>query len=157
MRLRLIAVGTRMPAWVEAGVAEYLPRLPREWRYEIVEIPVASRAGNHPDIARLRDAEGQKMLKAIPEGAHVIALDERGALHATADWARSLQRYAREQREVAILAGGPDGLAPAALARAQEKWSLSKLTLPHGMVRVLVTEALYRAASLNAGHPYHRP
>jgi 23S rRNA (pseudouridine1915-N3)-methyltransferase len=156
MRLRLIAVGTRMPAWVTAGVAEYLLRLPREWRYEIVEIPVASRAGNNPDVGRLRDGEGQKMLKAIPEGAHVVALDERGTLHATADWARSLQRWDREHREVAMLVGGPDGLAPPALARAKETWSLSKLTLPHGMVRVLVTEALYRAASLNAGHPYHR-
>ena len=155
MRLRLIAVGTRMPGWVAAGVAEYQPRLPREWRYEIVEVPVASRAGN-ADIAKLRDAEGEKMLKQIPEGAHVVALDERGALHTTAEWAASLQRWNREHKEVALLIGGPDGLASTCLARARDQWSLSKLTLPHGMVRVVVTEALYRAASLNAGHPYHR-
>jgi 23S rRNA (pseudouridine1915-N3)-methyltransferase len=156
MRLRLIAVGTRMPDWVSAGVAEYLPRLPREWRYEIVEVPVASRAGN-ADIGRLRDLEGEKMLKQVPDGAHVVAFDERGALHTTVEWAASLKRWEREHKDIALLVGGPDGLAPACLARAREKWSLSKLTLPHGMVRVLATEALYRAASLNAGHPYHRP
>ena len=156
MRLRLIAVGTRMPEWVTAGVAEYAARLPREWRYEIVEIPVASRAGN-ADIARLRDAEGQKMLKAIPEGARVIAFDEHGGLRSTVEWAKSLQDWSREYKEVALLIGGPDGLAPAALARAREKWSLSRLTLPHGMVRVLVTEALYRAWSVTQNHPYHRP
>ena len=155
MRVKLIAVGTRMPAWVEAGVAEYLPRLPREWRYEIVEVPVASRTGT-ADIARLREAEGEKMLRQVPEGAHVVAFDERGSLHSTVEWAKALQAWGREHRDVALLVGGPDGLAPACLARAREKWSLSRLTLPHGMVRVLVTEALYRAASLNAGHPYHR-
>lgn len=156
MRLRLIAVGTRMPAWVTAGVAEYQVRLPREWRFEIVEIPVAAR-GDNADLARLREAEGAKMLKQVPEGAHVIAFDERGTLHTTLDWAKALQGWQRAYREVALLVGGPDGLAPAALARASARWSLSKLTLPHALVRVMVAEQLYRAASVNAGHPYHRP
>lgn len=155
MRLRLIAIGTRMPAWVTAGVAEYLPRLPREWRFEIVEVPIAAR-GDNADIARLRDAEGAKMLKQVPEGAFVVAFDERGVLNTTLDWAKTLQGWQREFREVALLIGGPDGLAPAALARANARWSLSKLTLPHALVRVMVAEQLYRAASVNAGHPYHR-
>lgn len=155
MRIRLIAVGTRMPAWVEQGVAEYQPRLPREWRFELVEIPVASR-GKNADIARLKQAEGEKMLKAVPPGAQVIALDERGESLATTDWAKAVQGWQREGRDVALLIGGPDGLAPECLSRAGRRWSLSKLTLPHGLVRVMVLEQLYRAWSLAAGHPYHR-
>ena len=155
MRIRLIAVGTRMPAWVEQGVAEYQPRLPREWRFELVEIPVAAR-GKNADIARLKQAEGEKMLKAVPAGAQVIALDERGESLATVDWAKAVQGWQREGRDVALLIGGPDGLAPECLARAERRWSLSKLTLPHGLVRVMVLEQLYRAWSLAAGHPYHR-
>ena len=156
MRVRLIAVGTRMPKWVEQGVAEFQVRLPREWRFEIVEIPVAAR-GDNADIARLKQAEGEKMLKAIPQGAEVIAFDERGELLSTTDWARAAEAWQRHGRDVALLIGGPDGLAPACLARATRKWSLSKLTLPHGLVRVMVLEQLYRAWSVTAGHPYHRP
>ena len=156
MKVRLIAVGTRMPKWVEAGVAEYQPRLPREWRFEVAEIPVAAR-GENADIDRLKRAEGEKMLKAIPAGAEVIAFDERGESLSTIEWARAVQGWQREGRDVALLVGGPDGLAPECLARAQRRWSLSKLTLPHGLVRVMVLEQLYRAWSVTANHPYHRP
>ena len=155
MRVRLIAVGTRMPKWVEAGVAEYEPRLPREWRFELVEIPVAKR-GENPDVERLKRAEGEKMLRAIPPGAEVIALDERGEALATAEWARAVQDWQRDGRDVALLVGGPDGLSPECLSRARRRWSLSKLTLPHALVRVMVLEQLYRAWSLTANHPYHR-
>ncbi len=156
MKVRLIAVGTRMPKWVGAGVAEYQPRLPREWRFEIVEIPVAKR-GDNADLTRLKRAEGEKMLRAIPQGAEVIALDERGDALSTVEWARAVQGWQRDARDVALLVGGPDGLAPDCLARARQRWSLSKLTLPHGLVRVLVLEQLYRAWSVTQGHPYHRP
>lgn len=145
-----------MPAWVGQGVAEFQQRLPREWRFEIVEIPVATR-GDHPDIPRLKAAEGQKMLRAIPPRAHVIALDERGTLLDTLGWARAVQDWRRDGRDVALLIGGPDGLAPDCLAQARAKWSLSKLTLPHALVRVIVLEQLYRAWSVTQGHPYHRP
>lgn len=155
MRVRLIAVGTRMPKWVAAGVAEYEPRLPREWRFELVEIPVAAR-GNNADVARLKRAEGEKMLRAIPPGADVVALDERGEALSTVEWAAAVRDWQRHGRDVALLVGGPDGLAPECLARAQRRWSLSKLTLPHALVRVFVLEQLYRAWSLAAGHPYHR-
>lgn len=155
MKVRLIAVGTRMPKWVVAGVAEYEPRLPREWRFERVEIPVAAR-GNNADVARLKRAEGERMLRAIPPGAEVIALDERGETLSTVEWAAAVRDWQRHGRDVALLVGGPDGLAPECLARAQRLWSLSKLTLPHALVRVLVLEQLYRAWSLAAGHPYHR-
>jgi len=144
-----------MPKWVEAGVAEYQARLPREWRFELVEIPVAAR-GNNADLQRLRRAEGEKMLGRIPEGAEVIAFDERGDALSTQEWARAVQNWQREGREVALLVGGPDGLSPDCVKRAQRRWALSKLTLPHGLVRVLVLEQLYRAWSLTANHPYHR-
>lgn len=155
MRIKLIAVGRRMPAWVEQGVAEYLPRLPREYRFELVEIPVASR-GQSAAIDRLKQVEGEKMLRAIPQGAQTIAFDQRGEALTTLEWARALQSWQRDGRDVALLIGGPDGLAPECLARAERRWSLSKLTLPHGLVRVLVLEQLYRAWSVLAGHPYHR-
>src|SRR5688572_5908157 len=144
-----------MPKWVEGGVAEYRVRLPREWRFEIVEIPAAKR-GDNPDVERLKRAEGEKMLRAIPRGADVIAFDERGELRSTLEWAGSVRQWQQHGRDVALLVGGPDGLAPECLARAQQRWSLSKLTLPHGLVRVFVLEQLYRAWSLAAGHPYHR-
>jgi 23S rRNA (pseudouridine1915-N3)-methyltransferase len=155
MRLRLIAVGTRMPAWVEAGYAEYAQRLPRELKPELVEVPVQAR-GKNPDIARLREAEGEKMLRAIPAGGHTITLDEHGDLLDTAAWSKAMQHWLRDGRDIALLIGGPDGLAPSCRARADACWSLSRLTFPHPLVRVLVAEQLYRAWSLGTGHPYHR-
>jgi 23S rRNA (pseudouridine1915-N3)-methyltransferase len=155
MRVRLIAVGTRLPPWVAQGVVEFQVRLPREWRFELVEVAVAAR-GKNADIARLKQAEGEKMLRAIPDGAQVIAFDERGETLDTAAWARALETWQREGRDLALLIGGPDGLAPACLARAQRRWSLSKLTLPHALVRVMVLEQLYRAWTVTQGHPYHR-
>jgi 23S rRNA (pseudouridine1915-N3)-methyltransferase len=156
LKVRLIAVGTRMPKWVGDGVAEFQVRLPREWRFEIVEIPVATR-GDNADIDKLKRAEGEKMLRAVPDGAEVIAFDERGTALDTLGWAKTLRDWQRTGRDVALLIGGPDGLAPACLERATRQWSLSKLTLPHALVRVLVLEQLYRAWSVTQGHPYHRP
>jgi 23S rRNA (pseudouridine1915-N3)-methyltransferase len=155
MRVRLIAVGTRMPRWVVEGVAEFSVRLPREWRFELVEIPVAKRSG-HADVARLRQAEGERMLRAVAEGARVIAFEERGEALDTVQWASAIRDWQRTGHDVALLIGGPDGLAPECLARAQHRWSLSKLTLPHALARVLVLEQLYRAWSVTHGHPYHR-
>jgi 23S rRNA (pseudouridine1915-N3)-methyltransferase len=156
VKVRLVAVGTRLPKWIEQGVAEFQQRLPREWRFELVEIPVAAR-GDNADIARLKRAEGEKMLRAVPVGAEVIAFDERGESLSTLDWAKALEGWQRHGRDVALLIGGPDGLAPDSLARAQRRWSLSKLTLPHALARVVVLEQLYRAWSVTQGHPYHRP
>jgi 23S rRNA (pseudouridine1915-N3)-methyltransferase len=154
VKLRLVAVGTRMPDWVEAGYADYVRRLPRELALELVEIPVAAR-GKNADIARLREAEGEKMLKAAG-ASRIIALDERGDGLDTAGWARALKQWMQEGRDVSLIVGGPDGLAPACLAAASARWSLSRLTFPHALVRVLVAEQLYRAWSLLQGHPYHR-
>lgn len=154
MRVRLIAVGTRMPAWVEAGFAEYAQRLPRELKPELVEIPLEAR-GKNADIARLREAEGEKMLRAA-SASRIVAFDERGELLDTLGWARALPQWLQDGRDIALLVGGPDGLAPACLAAASARWSLSKLTFPHPLVRVLIAEQLYRAWSLTQNHPYHR-
>lgn len=155
MKLRLIAVGTRMPAWVETGFRDYAERMPRELRLELVEIPVAQR-GRNPDIARLKQQEGERMLKAAGERNCVIALDERGRSWSSPELAERVAQWQLDGRDVDLLVGGPDGLAPDCLQRAEARWSLSALTLPHALVRVLVAEQLYRAWSLLANHPYHR-
>lgn len=155
MRIKLLAVGERMPAWVRDGFEDYAARLPREWRFELVEIPVAAR-GKNPDLARLKAAEGEKILKALPAGAALVALDERGDPRSTLEWARAIEGWQRDGQDRCLVIGGPDGLAPAVLQRAQQRWSLSRLTLPHALVRVLVAEQLYRAWTVLTNHPYHR-
>lgn len=154
MKLRLIAAGTRMPDWVNAGYAEYARRLPRECRLELTEIPVARR-DNGP-VRRAIAAEGERMLAALPAGAAVITLDANGAAWSTEALAERLRNWFADGRDRAFLIGGPDGLAPAVRERAEASWSLSPLTLPHGLARVVAAEALYRAWSVIAGHPYHR-
>lgn len=154
MRIRLIAIGTRMPDWITEGYDDYAARLPRELKLELVELAVEHR-GKNADIPRLRDAEGERLLKAAGD-ARIIAFDEHGTQPDTVAWSKSLKAWMQDGREVALLIGGPDGHAPAVLARADAKWSLSKLTFPHAMVRVIVAEQLYRAWSLLNNHPYHR-
>lgn len=155
MRVSLIAVGTRMPAWVEEGVAEYRKRLPAEIGFEIREIALAKR-GKNTDIARAVQQEGEAMLTAIPARDRVVALDVKGRAHSTEQLAATLAEWQMSGDNISLLVGGPDGLAEACLARAQERWSLSALTLPHPLVRVLLAEQLYRAWTINANHPYHR-
>ena len=154
MRIRLIAIGTRMPAWIEEGFKDYLERLPREIKLELTEIAVEHR-GKNADIARLREAEGEKLLKAAGE-SRLIVFDERGDALDTIGWSKALKAWMQDGRDVALLIGGPDGHAPAVLSRAQARWSLSKMTFPHALVRVIVAEQLYRAWSVLANHPYHR-
>jgi len=155
VRLRILAIGTKMPDWVEASCNEYLKRLPPELRIEVVELPLGKR-GKGADIQRAILREGEAMLKAIGERDQVIALEVQGKSWSTGDLAVNLQHWQGSGDNVSLLVGGPDGLAPACLARADSRWSLSALTLPHPLVRVLLAEQLYRAWSINAGHPYHR-
>jgi len=155
VRIHLIAAGTRMPAWVSAGYGDYADRLPGECKLLLKEIPLgASRSGGDAKKAMLE--EGAKMLTAVPEGANLTALEVRGKPLTTEELARLLNQWLQEGRDQALLIGGPDGLAPECLARAGLKWSLSPLTLPHGLVRVVVAEQLYRAWSILKNHPYHR-
>jgi 23S rRNA (pseudouridine1915-N3)-methyltransferase len=155
MRISVIAVGARMPAWVSQGVAEYSKRLPRELKLAWREIPLARR-GKDVSAQQLCAAEGEHILRAIPSGERVIALDVAGKRITTGQLARQLQDWQMSGDNCSFLIGGPDGLSPACLARANQCWSLSDLTLPHPLVRVLLAEQLYRAWTITVNHPYHR-
>jgi 23S rRNA (pseudouridine1915-N3)-methyltransferase len=155
MRLVLVAASNRQPAWIDEGFAEYARRFRGGYALELKEIPLGRRAAKAPAGDAI-EREGERMLAAVPAGARVVALDERGKLFATKDLAARLSDWQRLGAPVCFFIGGPDGLAPACLARAEERWSLSPLTLPHGLVRVIVAEALYRAWSVLEHHPYHR-
>lgn len=155
MQIHLIAVGQRMPAWVQAGYAEYAKRLPPECSLRLTEIP-AEKRGKNADLNRLLGREGERMLAALPKGARPVALAVEGRQWSTEELAGQLSSWLREGRDTALLIGGPEGLAPACEARAEQRWSLSRLTLPHPLVRVVVAEQLYRAWSMLSGHPYHR-
>lgn len=155
MRISVIAVGTRMPAWVDEGIAEYAKRLPRELKLVWQEIPLARR-GKDTAAPAVCAAEGEQILKAIPAAERVIALDVQGKRVSTEELARQLEAWQMSGDNYSILIGGPDGLSPGCLARADLCWSLSDLTLPHPLVRVLLAEQLYRAWTITVNHPYHR-
>ncbi|TDR40842.1 23S rRNA (pseudouridine1915-N3)-methyltransferase [Tahibacter aquaticus] len=155
MRARLISVGERMPGWVAEGFAEYHKRLSRELPLELVELKLGER-GKGRDLQRALDDEGAAMLAAIPRGSQVIALDGRGKTWSSEELAAQLAQWRMAGRDLAFLIGGPDGLAASALARADQRFSLGALTLPHMLVRLILAEQLYRATSLLSNHPYHR-
>ena len=155
MRIHLLAIGQKMPAWVEAGYVEYAGRLPRECELRLVEIAAGRRTKN-ADVARILKDEGERTLAAVPKGAHVVALDVRGREHTTEALAQRLAAWLADGRDVALLVGGPEGLDAACTAAAGETWSLSRLTFPHPLVRIVVAESLYRAWTLLINHPYHR-
>ncbi|MCC6295584.1 MAG: 23S rRNA (pseudouridine(1915)-N(3))-methyltransferase RlmH [Pseudomonadales bacterium] len=155
MRLRLLAVGTRMPAWVGLAVADYARRLPPELKLEIVEIPLGARSAT-ADPAAAVAAEGRALLKAVGARDTLVALDVAGEPWSTPQLAARLGGWQAAGGTCCLLIGGPDGLDSECLRRAQQRWSLSALTLPHPLVRVLVAEQLYRAWTINVGHPYHR-
>lgn len=155
MKLQLVAVGTKMPAWVTTGFKEYQRRFPRDLTLELVEI-TAGKRGKNADIERILQREGEQMLAAISKSARVVTLDIPGHPWTTPQLASELERWQLDGRDVAILIGGPEGLAPACKAAAEQSWSLSTLTLPHPLVRVVAAESLYRAWSINNNHPYHR-
>lgn len=151
----MVAVGQRQPDWVSAGFAEYAKRMPRELPLELVEIRPEPRTTGKT-VARLLAAEAKRIAAAVPPQSRRVVLDEHGEALDTRALARRLADWMRVGSDVALLIGGPDGLDPALKASADETLRLSSLTLPHGLARVVLAEALYRAASLNAGHPYHR-
>lgn len=155
MRIKLLAVGTRMPAWVSAGFDEYARRLPRQCRLELQEIPLGHR-GKSASAQNAIATEGQRMLAAIPPADTAIALEVTGKAWSTETLSAHMQGWLANGSDLCLLVGGPDGLAPECRARATQQWSLSALTLPHGLVRVIVAEQIYRAWSLLHGHPYHR-
>ncbi len=155
MQIHLIAIGERMPAWVQAGYQEYARRLPGECALNLVEITAGRRTKN-TDTARLVRDETQRLLAAVPKGAVVVALEVEGRAWSTAQLAGQLDQWLHGGRDVALLVGGPDGLDALARNTAEQLWSLSPLTLPHPLVRILVAEQIYRAWSVLRNHPYHR-
>ena len=154
MRLTLIAAGTRLPGWVNEAYDDYATRLSGEYKLELKEIALGQRSGGSTQQATAK--EGERMLAALPPGVYLVALQVGGRAMSSEQLAQFLQARARDGRDVALCIGGPDGLAPDVDARADFRWSLSALTLPHGLARVIVAEALYRAVSITKGHPYHR-
>jgi 23S rRNA (pseudouridine1915-N3)-methyltransferase len=155
MRLIVVAAGTKLPDWVNAGFEEYAGRFTRDYKLELKEIALGQRAGSSSPAQAIAK-EGEKMLAAIPAGAYVVALQVGGRNISSEQLAQFLQQRARDGRDVVFCIGGPEGLAPEVDARAEFKWSLSALTLPHALARVVVAEALYRAVMIIKGHPYHR-
>jgi 23S rRNA (pseudouridine1915-N3)-methyltransferase len=155
MRLFILAVGHKMPGWIETAFAEYAKRMPPELRIELKEIKPGQRS-NSRTAETVMAAEAQRIEAALPRGCRLVCLDERGQDLTTMRLARSLTTWQQDGRDVAFVIGGADGLDPALKSRADTLIRLSSLTLPHGMVRVLLAEQLYRAWSINANHPYHR-
>jgi 23S rRNA (pseudouridine1915-N3)-methyltransferase len=155
MQIHIIAVGERMPGWVTAAYAEYAKRLPHECRLVLHEIAAGKRTKG-VDLARLARDEGTRQLAAVPAGCRIVALDREGRELVTAELAGRLERQMQAGGDLALLIGGPEGLAPECLAAAHERWSLSRLTLAHPVVRVVLAEQLYRAWSILRRLPYHR-
>lgn len=155
MRIQILAIGTRMPAWVETACQEYLKRLPRDFAVEFKTLPLGSRAKNSsPKVAI--EKEGEQMLAALSDNHWVVALDRSGKSWTTEQTAEQVSNWRMRGQPVSLLIGGPDGLAASCLGRADQLWSLSGLTLPHPLVRVVIAEQLYRVWSLLNNHPYHK-
>lgn len=155
MRIQIIAVGTRMPGWVEQGYQEYARRFPADMPLQLTEISAGKR-GKNADIRRILDKEGEQTLAAVPKGNRIVTLEVTGRPWDTPTLASNMDKWQMDGRDVSLLIGGPEGLAPACIAASEQKWSLSALTLPHPLVRIVVAESLYRAWSVNNNHPYHR-
>lgn len=155
MRVRLIAVGSRMPKWVREAYEDYITRLGSGLKVSLVEIEPGPRSAGRPP-QKAMEAEAQKLLGALRKDEYVVALDERGAEMTTRELAAWLKARMQDGSDLAFLVGGPDGFAPEVVARSDFKWSLSRLTFPHALVRVVLAEQLYRAHGVLANHPYHR-
>lgn len=155
MKIAIIAVGTHMPSWVETGFAVYQKRLLSTCTLQLIEVRAGQRYKNQPKSAWITQEE-ENLLAALPKHTRLVALDERGQSWTTAQLAQQLQDWRLEGRPVSFLIGGADGLGAQCLKQAEHIWSLSALTLPHPLVRVVLIEQIYRAFSLLNGHPYHR-
>lgn len=155
MRVQLIAVGTKMPAWVQAGYGEYAKRLPKELSPKLIELNIGHRPKNGGSAAAIK-SEGESILAAIPKTDFVVALDVLGKPWSTDKLSSQLADWQMSGHNLSFIVGGPDGLSQACLDRANTKWSLSNLTLPHPLVRIVFIEQLYRAWTVLQNHPYHK-
>lgn len=155
MKLYLICIGRRVADWVAAGYSDYARRLPPECALQLIEVEPARRT-RHTPAEQVRAEEGRRLLKAVPKGAEVIALDEHGQSLSTQALSERMRAWLADGRDRAFLVGGAEGLASECLKQASAVWSLSALTFPHQLVRIILAEQIYRAWSLIQGHPYHR-
>lgn len=155
MRLRVLAIGPKMPSWVTEACDDYLKRLPREMPMEFVPLALGHR-NKGQSVEKAKAQEGDLMLSHVKPDDHVIALDLSGKAWSTEQLAEQLQGWREQAKNVVLLIGGPDGLDARCIARADQKWCLSNLTLPHPLVRVLLSEQIYRAWSITQNHPYHK-
>jgi 23S rRNA (pseudouridine1915-N3)-methyltransferase len=155
VKIHLLAIGTKMPAWVETAWKEYASRMPRECELVLKEIPAEKRTKNS-DLAKIKIKEADKLWQQVPGNAHIIALDLKGKTWSTEQLATQLENWMMSGRDIALLVGGPEGLTDDIRQQANQLWSLSSLTFPHPMVRVILAEQLFRAWSITANHPYHR-
>jgi len=155
MRINLLAVGQKMPTWVELGYKEYAHRMPAEAKLELKEIAPGKR-GKNADINRIVQDEGQRIQAAIPKNNRIVVLDVKGKSWSTEQLADRLGDWMQSGQDISLLVGGPEGLSAECRSMADEKWSLSALTFPHPLVRVILAEQLYRAWSVLRNHPYHR-
>jgi len=155
LNIELLAVGTRAPDWVAAGFQQYQKRLPRDWQLNLKEIQVTKRHKGEP-VQKLKKEEGNRMLAAVRPHSQLVALDSRGSSWSTETLAEKLQNWQLDFGQVQLMIGGPDGLSDECLKAASTSWSLSKLTFPHFVVRILIAEQIYRAWSILNNHPYHK-
>ncbi len=155
MQIHLISVGNRMPSWVETGYLEYAKRMPKECDLILKEI-VPGKRNKNCDVVRIINEEGDRMNAALPTGSHIVALDLTGKAWSTTELSHALKRWLESGQNISLLIGGPEGLADSVKNKAREFWSLSPLTFPHPLVRIIVAEQLYRAWSMLKNHPYHR-
>ena len=155
MQIDLIAVGKRMPTWIESGFKEYSKRLPKNINFKLIEITPAIRSKNN-NAENFKQKEEEKINEALDPNSLIIALDEHGKSISSQSLANQLQTWNDENQHISLIIGGADGLSDAIKKKANQLWSLSEMTLPHGLVRVMVTEQLYRAWTITQNHPYHR-
>jgi len=155
MKINLVCVGTKMPAWVEAGFSEYSKRLPADFALSVTEVPLGKR-GKSGDVKQAIKKETDAVLAKIRDADHVVALEVTGKRLSTEALAQRVDDIRMDGKNIALLVGGPDGLGQECRDRANEQWSLSALTLPHPLVRIVLAEQIYRAWSILNAHPYHR-
>lgn len=156
MKVKLICVGNRMPGWVNDGAEDFAKRIRSELGYSLIEIPLAKR-GKSISIEQCLAKEASAILDKVDPSDYVVVFDVKGKAVSTEYLADQLEQYRLDGRDLCLIIGGPDGLHSSIMQRADVRWSLSAMVLPHGLVRVLVVEQLYRALSIIQGHPYHRP
>lgn len=155
MRIQILAVGQKMPDWIEKGYRQYAQRMPAEAKLELKEIAPGKR-GKNADISRILEDEAERIRAAIPRSSHIVVLDVKGRSYSTEQLAQRMNDWMHSGQDICLLVGGPEGLAESCRSLADEKWSLSALTFPHPLVRVILAEQLYRAWSVLRNHPYHR-